>query len=147
MWGKIIIPMYRLWLSGLYGLYGPRCPLSPKRLINLISPSLSLSLWRHFKNRMETRKHAQWTHDVVMSRLRQTMLRRSFAVIMTSLLRPVFAAWLHLYPQVMLFAVRLIAIKRNIFAHLHAKYQHIGLQAITPRMVELQKYMIFVKGW
>ena len=22
MWGKIIIPMYRLWLNGLYGLYG-----------------------------------------------------------------------------------------------------------------------------
>ena len=37
MWGKIIIPMYRLWLQSLYGLYGPRCPLSPKRLINLIS--------------------------------------------------------------------------------------------------------------
>ena len=44
MWGKIIIPMYRLWLHGLYGLYGPRYPLSPKRLINLISLSLSLSL-------------------------------------------------------------------------------------------------------
>ena len=44
MWGKIIIPMYRLWLNGLYGLYGPRCPLSSKRLINWISLSLSLSL-------------------------------------------------------------------------------------------------------
>ena len=43
MWGKIIIPMYRLWLNGLYGLYGPRYPLSSKRPINLIS--LSLSLW------------------------------------------------------------------------------------------------------
>ena len=42
MWGKIIIPMYRLWLHGLYGLYGPRCPLSAKRPINLISLSLSL---------------------------------------------------------------------------------------------------------
>ena len=42
MWGKIIIPMYRLWLNGLYGLYGPRCPLSSKRPINLISLSLSL---------------------------------------------------------------------------------------------------------
>ena len=42
MWGKIIIPMYRLWLNGLYGLYGPRCPLSSKRPINLISLSL---LW------------------------------------------------------------------------------------------------------
>ena len=43
MWGKIIIPMYRLWLNGLYGLYGPRCPLFSKRPINLIS--LSLSHW------------------------------------------------------------------------------------------------------
>ena len=41
MWGKIIIPMYGLWLNGLYGLYGPRCPLSSKRPINLISLSLS----------------------------------------------------------------------------------------------------------
>ena len=40
MWGKIIIPMYRLWLHGLCGLYGPRSPLSPKRTINLISLSL-----------------------------------------------------------------------------------------------------------
>ena len=39
MWGKIIIPVYRLWLNGLYGLYGPRCPLSSKRPINLISLS------------------------------------------------------------------------------------------------------------
>ena len=41
MWGKIIIPIYKLWLHGLYGLYGPRCPLSPKRSINLIYPPLS----------------------------------------------------------------------------------------------------------
>ena len=41
MWGKIIIPMYRLWLNGLYGLYGPRCPLSAKRPINLISLSFT----------------------------------------------------------------------------------------------------------
>ena len=34
------ILMYRLWLNGLYGLYGPRCPLSSKRPINLISFSL-----------------------------------------------------------------------------------------------------------
>ena len=40
MWGKIIIPMYSLWLNGLYGLYGPRCPLFSKRPINLISLSL-----------------------------------------------------------------------------------------------------------
>ena len=39
MWGKIIILMYKLWLHSLYGLYGPRCPLSPKRPINLISLS------------------------------------------------------------------------------------------------------------
>ena len=38
------IPMYRLWLNSLYGLYGPRCPLSSKRPMNLISLSLSLSL-------------------------------------------------------------------------------------------------------
>ena len=43
MWGKITIPMYRLWLNGLYGLYGPRCPLFSKRPINLISLSLSQS--------------------------------------------------------------------------------------------------------
>ena len=29
-----------LWLHGLYGLYGPRCPLSPERPLNLISHSL-----------------------------------------------------------------------------------------------------------
>ena len=45
MWGKIIIPMYRLWLNGLYGLYGPRCPPSSKRPINLISLSLSGPQW------------------------------------------------------------------------------------------------------
>ena len=42
MWGKITIPMYRLWLHGLYGLYGPWCSLSPKRPLNLITHSLSL---------------------------------------------------------------------------------------------------------
>ena len=45
MWGKIIIPMYRLRLNGLYGLYGPRCPLSSERPINLISLSLS-HIWK-----------------------------------------------------------------------------------------------------
>ena len=45
MWGKIIIPMYRLRLNGLYGLYGPRCPLFSKRPINLISLSLSLGAY------------------------------------------------------------------------------------------------------
>ena len=41
MWGKIIIPMYMLWL---HSLYGPRCPLSPKRPINLISLSLCVTM-------------------------------------------------------------------------------------------------------
>ena len=44
MWGMIMIPMYRLWLHGLYGLHGPRCPLSPQRLLNLITHSLSLEI-------------------------------------------------------------------------------------------------------
>ena len=44
MWGKIIIPMYRLWLNSLYGLYGPRCPLFSKRPIDLISLSLPYSV-------------------------------------------------------------------------------------------------------
>ena len=39
MWGKIMIPMYRLWLHGLYGLHGPRCPLSPKMPLNLLTHS------------------------------------------------------------------------------------------------------------
>ena len=47
MWGKIMIPMYRLWLRSLYGLYGPRCLLSPKRLLNLITHSLSLAEHMH----------------------------------------------------------------------------------------------------
>ena len=34
------ISMYRLWLHGLYELYGPRCPLSPRRPLNLITHSL-----------------------------------------------------------------------------------------------------------
>ena len=36
--------MYRLWLHGLYGLYGPRSSLSPKKPINLTYLSLYLSL-------------------------------------------------------------------------------------------------------
>ena len=44
MWGKIMIPMYRLWLHSLYGLYEPRCLLSPERLLNLITHSLTHSL-------------------------------------------------------------------------------------------------------
>ena len=57
MWGKIMIPinlqarnilfgewipMYRLWLHGLYGLYRLRCLLSPERPLNLITHSLLL---------------------------------------------------------------------------------------------------------
>ena len=34
-WGEILIPMYRLWLYGLYGLHRPSCPLSWKRPLNL----------------------------------------------------------------------------------------------------------------
>ena len=51
MWEKIIIPMYRLWLHSLYGLYGPQCPLSPKRPINLISLSLSVVRGIHWSPR------------------------------------------------------------------------------------------------
>ena len=40
-----MIPMYRLWLHSLYGLHGPRWPLSPKRLLNLITHSLLLFLF------------------------------------------------------------------------------------------------------
>ena len=36
IWGKIMIPMYRLRYNGLYG---PRCPLSPERPLNLITQS------------------------------------------------------------------------------------------------------------
>ena len=40
IWGKIRIPMCRLWLHCLYGLHGPQCPLSQKRLLNLLTHSL-----------------------------------------------------------------------------------------------------------
>ena len=43
MWGKIMIPMHMIYLHGLYGLSGPRCPLSPERLLNLITHSLTHS--------------------------------------------------------------------------------------------------------
>ena len=39
-WSSPSVRLYRLWLNGLYGLYGPRCPLFSKRPINLISLSL-----------------------------------------------------------------------------------------------------------
>ena len=35
----VMIPICRLWLHGLYGLNGPRCPLSSKRSLNLITHS------------------------------------------------------------------------------------------------------------
>ena len=41
MWGKIMTLVYRLWLHGLYGLYGPCCLVSPERLLNLITRPLS----------------------------------------------------------------------------------------------------------
>ena len=41
MWEKIMIPMYRLWLQGVYGLCGPCCPLSPERPFNLITHSVA----------------------------------------------------------------------------------------------------------
>ena len=44
MWGKIMIPIYRLWLHGSYGLYGPRCPLFPEKLLNLITHSLTCAM-------------------------------------------------------------------------------------------------------
>ena len=47
MWGKIIILMYRLWLHGLYGLHGHRCPLYPQRLLNLITHSLEVTCKSH----------------------------------------------------------------------------------------------------
>ena len=36
---KIVIPVYWLSLHGLYRLYGPRCLLSPERLLNVITHS------------------------------------------------------------------------------------------------------------
>ena len=35
MWGKIIIPMYRLQLHGVYILHGPHCLLSEKKAVTL----------------------------------------------------------------------------------------------------------------
>ena len=39
--GEVDIPMYRLRLQGLYGLYGPHCLLSPERPLNLITHSFT----------------------------------------------------------------------------------------------------------
>ena len=50
MWEKIMIPMYRLWLHGLCGLYGPRCLLSPERPLNFITHSLAWTVPNHYLN-------------------------------------------------------------------------------------------------
>ena len=60
------IPM-RLWLHGLYGLYGPRCPLSQKRLLNLIIHSLtfrdtSLALGQSYMLNSLRPSDAIWRH-------------------------------------------------------------------------------------
>ena len=39
-----MIPICRLRLQGLFGLYGPRCLLSPGRLLNLITHSLQIEM-------------------------------------------------------------------------------------------------------
>ena len=39
-----MIPMYRLWLHGLYGLYGPHCRLTPEKAIKS-NHSLTLIIW------------------------------------------------------------------------------------------------------
>ena len=64
MWGKIIIPMYRLWLHGLYGLYGPRCPLSLlKTVLSLICVHYragSLSLPALLRGSLRGIVHCNW---------------------------------------------------------------------------------------
>ena len=53
MWGAIMIPVCRLWLHGLYGLYGPRFPLSQKavKLNHSLTRTVAFSQftlrWRH----------------------------------------------------------------------------------------------------
>ena len=54
--------MYRLWLPGLYGLYGPRCPLSPKRRINLISLSLSIVQNGNVHSKINHDDVIKWKH-------------------------------------------------------------------------------------
>ena len=54
MIGKIIIPVYKLWLHGLYGLYRTRCPLSPKKTLNLIIHTLVSLFWLFWVNLMST---------------------------------------------------------------------------------------------
>ena len=41
MWEKIMSPVYRLLLHGLYGLYGPRCPLSDVNFNHSLTHSLT----------------------------------------------------------------------------------------------------------
>ena len=65
MWRKIMIPVYRLWLHCLYGLYGPHCLLSPERLLDLITHWLLASLG-----------HQQpwyWLHTPVEERLKMQL--------------------------------------------------------------------------
>ena len=47
MWGKIMILMYRLWWHGLYGLYGPRCLLSPEMPLDFIAKRHGRSVLRN----------------------------------------------------------------------------------------------------
>ena len=49
MWGKIMIPMYRLWLHGLYGLYGLAVPRKAIEFTRSLARSLTHSL-----NNLET---------------------------------------------------------------------------------------------
>ena len=60
MWGKIMIPMYRLWLHSLYGLYGPCCQLSTERPLNLITHSLTYQAYHKYtyKISQQTFKHS-----------------------------------------------------------------------------------------
>ena len=46
LWGKIMIPMYRLWLHSLFGLYGPWCPLSPQNAVKLNHSPTHCPFWR-----------------------------------------------------------------------------------------------------
>ena len=85
MWGKVMIPMYRLkvmipmyrlWLHGLHGLYGPRRLLSPERPLNLLTHSLtdpekSNSLWKtlwfipdyHIDNKSALNQVMEWCYQ------------------------------------------------------------------------------------
>ena len=55
-----MIPMYRVLLHGLYGLYGPCCPLSPERPLNLIIHSLK------YKSGTTPTSHELWAYFPVL---------------------------------------------------------------------------------